>query len=234
MRSQRLDAIRGCAIIGMVLFHAHYILLNIFWYAGLDFPPIMWHIFGRAVAITFIVVAGISFRLSTVNKPTSVVIQSSIKRGVVLSGIALLISLITFIWFHEQRILFGIIHFFALVAIISPFFLYFWRWNILIGIVIIGLGSMIDYIPATTDILFPIWFITSSFYSADYYPLIPWLWYFLIGYGAMHLYWGNNTVTRWMQMKYTWMAPLALIGRYSLLLYVLHVPILYLCFMLIF
>lgn len=109
----------------MIIYHAHYILLGIFGYAGVDFSPVFWHVFGRTVAITFIVVAGISFRLSTTDKSTKAIWRSSIKRALLLSGIALLISAVTLNWFYEQRIVFGIIHFFALVALISPFFLYF-------------------------------------------------------------------------------------------------------------
>ena len=61
MRSQKLDALRGIAVISMIAFHAHYILLYLFGYTGIDFPNLFWYILGRVAVIIFIFVAGISF-----------------------------------------------------------------------------------------------------------------------------------------------------------------------------
>ncbi len=228
MRSQRIDAIRGCAITGMILFHAHYLLVNLFKYEGVDFSPLFWYIVGRTVAITFIIVAGIAYRLFTVEKSLLTILTTSLRRAFILSIIAWGISLITFTWFYEQRILFGIIHFFALTAIISPFFIYFWTWNITIGITIFLLWFLVNQLPFSTNILFPIGFIDSSFYSADYYPLIPWFGYFLIGYGLMN-FWRNNLIlSRWLSWRNAWIQPFAWVGKYSLFLYIVHVPLLYL------
>ena len=61
MRSQKLDALRGIAVISMIAFHTHYILLHLFGYTGIDFPNLFWYILGRVAVIIFIFVAGISF-----------------------------------------------------------------------------------------------------------------------------------------------------------------------------
>lgn len=230
MRSQKIDSIRGFAILGMILFHAHYMLIHIFGYTSLDTYRLSWYIFWRIVAITFIIIAGVSYRLQVAHKPRSTLIKTSIKRALLLSGIAFLISIVTFVWFHEQRIVFGIIHFFALSTLIAPFFLRFWSWNIALGMGIFFLQTLLENISATNILLIPFWIIHGDFYSADYYPLIPWFWYFLIGYGIMNLLEGNVTFLAWLQKKWKWMAWVAWIGKRSLWAYVIHVPLLYIIF----
>ena len=67
-------------------------------------------------------------------------------------------------------------------------------------------------------------FTTPDFASADYFPLLPWFFVFLLGT------WAGRYVKagRLPQWFYTAKAPrLALVGRHALLLYVLHQPLLY-------
>ena len=67
-------------------------------------------------------------------------------------------------------------------------------------------------------------FTTPDFASADYFPLLPWFFVFLLGT------WAGRYVKagRLPQWFYTARAPrLALVGRHALVLYVLHQPALY-------
>lgn len=64
MRFQRLDILRGIAIVLMVLFHLNYSLVNIFGIEFLNFSEIFWYILGKISAIGFITIAGISFFLA--------------------------------------------------------------------------------------------------------------------------------------------------------------------------
>lgn len=67
-------------------------------------------------------------------------------------------------------------------------------------------------------------FTTPDFASADYFPLLPWFFVFLLGT------WAGRYVKagRLPQWFYTAKAPrLALVGRHALVLYVLHQPLLY-------
>lgn len=122
MRYQSLDMLRGLAIIGMILFHANYMLENIFMTEIFYFSTRFWYILGRAVGITFIIVSGISFYLSIQNRPLSWIVINTKKRFVILTTIALIISFVTYIFFYEQRISFGIIHFFAVAMLLGlPF-----------------------------------------------------------------------------------------------------------------
>ena len=122
MRYQSLDTLRGLALVGMILFHANYMLENIFMTEIFHDSARFWYILGRAVGITFIIVSGISFYLSIQNRPLSWIVINTKKRFMILTTIALIISFVTYVFFYEQRISFGIIHFFAVSTLLGlPF-----------------------------------------------------------------------------------------------------------------
>lgn len=81
-----------------------------------------------------------------------------------------------------------------------------------------------DGVTTQTPQLWLFGFTTPDFASADYFPLLPWFFVFLLGT------WAGRYVKagRLPQWFYTAKAPrLALVGRHALLLYVLHQPLLY-------
>jgi uncharacterized membrane protein len=166
----------------MVLFHTHYLLENIFDTVVFYFSDTFWFALGRTVAILFILVSGISFFLSAEKNTSSQIVWKGIKRFLILVTIAVLISMVTYMFFHEQRISFGIIHFFALVSILGLFFTRLGIWNILIGIAIIVIGNYMQIFPLDTFFLVPFGLYPPEYYSADYYPVIPWFGYYLIGF----------------------------------------------------
>lgn len=69
--------------------------------------------------------------------------------------------------------------------------------------------------------LYPLGFRTETFYSADYFPLLPWLFLFLLGCclgkGLEGVPLGNRRFPK----------ALTLCGRHSLLIYLLHQPLFY-------
>jgi len=64
MRLQRLDILRGTAIVLMVVFHLNYSLVNIFGIESLNFSELLWYILGKIAALGFMTIAGISFSLA--------------------------------------------------------------------------------------------------------------------------------------------------------------------------
>ncbi len=227
MRLQKLDVLRGIAITGMVLFHANYILIHLFWVSSMNFSEIAWYWIGRSVAVLFIFLAGVSFFLSTEGRPMKKIFQKSLIRMSILAAIALSISIVTYSYFSEERISWGIIHFFASASIVGLLFLRSWRWNILIGIIVLILGNFIQQISIETSLLVPLWFIPNGYYSADYYPLIPWFGYYLIGHGIAFYLQKYRLLESVFWGKVFAGSIFALLGRHSLLIYVIHVPILY-------
>ena len=62
--------------------------------------------------------------------------------------------------------------------------------------------------------------LSPDFYSADYFPIFPYLFLFLAGY-----FLGKLPLPDWMRRSHC--RPLARLGQHSLIIYLLHQPILY-------
>ena len=71
--------------------------------------------------------------------------------------------------------------------------------------------------------LFPLGIVYKGFHSADYYPLIPWFFLFMAGTFAGRFLVGDKTPAF---MKNTRVRPLAFLGRHTLVIYLVHVPVL--------
>lgn len=72
--------------------------------------------------------------------------------------------------------------------------------------------------------LAPLGLPSPDFYSADYFPLLPWVFAFWMGYFG----WQCNGVKEWVERRNNLTCPpLQWMGRNSLLLYLVHQPVLY-------
>ena len=77
--------------------------------------------------------------------------------------------------------------------------------------------------PVTVRFLYPMGFLYRGFSSADYFPLLPWFFLFLLGTAA-----GDWVLPRRERLaRIRLPAWLTWPGRHSLLLYLLHQPVLY-------
>ena len=106
-----LDEMRGLALIGMIIYHAAYDLYAIF---GLDFDfySPAWDTFQMAICCTFIIIAGISARLT----------RNALKHGLVVFGCGMLMTLGTYFFMPSQVIWFGVLHFLGASMIIYHIF----------------------------------------------------------------------------------------------------------------
>lgn len=109
----------------------------------MNFSEFFWFLLGRGVAILFIVISGVSFFLATEKRSFHQIFLSSIRRFMLLAFIALSITLVTHYFFYEQRIYFGIIHFFTLASILMLVALPLRGYTIPIGFLIMILGEWI-------------------------------------------------------------------------------------------
>lgn len=225
-RLWKIDALRGIAIIGMVFFHANYMLVSLFSIDILDFSQVFWFYLGKIVVTLFILLAGISLYLSSYGWSWSQIWTKSLRRAGIFGCLALGISLVTYGFFYEVRISWGIMHFFALSMLLSPLFLIFGRYLLLIGFFIV----ICPYIwtPELQSILLiPVWYPPFGYFSADYYPIFPWFGVYLIGYSIAHILWSLGIFVRIFSLDANRYNFLRYIGRHSLFIYMAHIPILY-------
>jgi uncharacterized membrane protein len=211
-----LDTLRGACVILMTLFHLSYDL-----YFFSRFPA--WVIFNPFMTFCqlasswgFILLAGISSRLS----------RSNLKRGalVLLGGAA--VSVITYLWGDFVR--FGILQFLGCAMVLYGLTHRLWeklprRAAPVCYLVLFAVSRMALPLVMEVPHLYPFGIITPGFRSADYYPLFPWFFWFLFGT------WLGGLLTE--KGPPAWLSglrqrQLAFLGRHALAAYFIHQPVL--------
>ncbi|MFA7298062.1 MAG: heparan-alpha-glucosaminide N-acetyltransferase [Candidatus Absconditabacterales bacterium] len=211
-RITELDFLRGIALILMIYFHLIWSMKEMFGYDVSYAFGINFYI-GKISAILFILISGIVYSFGRFN----------LKRFLLLAGIAIIISVATYFYSDATFIKFGIIHFFALSSLVALLFSKSNKYlSILIGIGIIVAGFRINTIHMNSDYLFFVGIVSKSFQSADFYPLIPWFGIYLIGMGLSKIFY---TTKQNVFGKTLHFAPIDFVGRNTLIIYLIHQPI---------
>jgi uncharacterized membrane protein len=227
-RYWEIDLVRGIAILMMVIFH---IVFDIN-YFGI-FPVIMgsgfWRYFGLSIASLFLLVVGISFSLSYARTAGNISgwqrYRKFLYRGTGIFVLGLLVTLGTWLYLGEGFIVFGILHLIGISIILAPFFYRFGKFNLLLGIVCIIIGFVVGNIPGPFWLL-PFGIHPVTFWSVDYTPLFPWFGMVLMGIGAGSvLYPGGTRMFSLPQFPPRGSAALIFSGKHSLLLYLVHQPV---------
>ncbi len=221
-RAHEIDLLRGIAILLMILFHLIFDLNYFFGFRYLSFDSGFWFYVGRIAAILFILLSGISTVLFTQHYTDKQFWPKMFKRTAQVALFALLITLVSWLLIPQQVILFGILHFLTISILLSVPFLWFKKWNIVLGILILSISSWITQMPVTGSWLIPLGF-APDFYTLDYYPLLPWFGVTLLGVGIGHALYQEKSFSHRILLKNT---GLEYIGRRSLMIYLIHQPIL--------
>lgn len=219
-RIWEIDFLRGIAIILMTTFHIIFDLSDIY---GLPINyrgGVIFYI-GRTSAILFMLIAGVSCSFS----------KSNFKRGVKIFIIAMIITLVTQLYDASLGIKFGILHFFGISMMLSPLFIKLNKyWLLFIGTLALIAGALMSGVIVQSQFLFPIGLISSTFSSADYYPLFPWLGVFIYGIAlGKILYHERNSLFKFSLKNNI----VSFAGKHSLLIYVVHQPLILLILSLI-
>lgn len=119
MRLERLDILRGLAIVLMILFHLNYSLVHIFDSEILTISESFWYVLGKISALSFIAIAGFSYFLAE-KKYAEKTKHKYVRYALILGIFAGMISIVTYVFFPEQFIAFGILHFFAVSFLLLP------------------------------------------------------------------------------------------------------------------
>lgn len=216
-----IDSIRGFAVLLMVTFHFCFDL-RYFGFVEWDVPNgAGWWQFRYLILSLFIGTVGISLSLAHRGKARSAALRSKsfLVRQTKLLVSALAISLMSIFVFPDTWIYFGILHFIFLASLICLPFVLVPRFALLAGLSII-LAYILDWI----NPFWPFTYIGQYLprYTEDFVPFFPWLGVCLVG-----VYLGCLITT--IQPRYCLKgeAGTAFAGRYALVIYLLHQPILF-------
>ena len=231
-----LDTIRGITLCSMAAYHGCWDLVFLFgqpwnWYTG---PAgFVWQ---QSICWTFIFLSGFCLALG----------RHSLRRGAVVFGAGALVTAVTLVFSYDSRVIFGVLTFLGsamlLTGLLTPLLARLPAAAGLAGGVLLfvltrevnsgwlGFGSWhLAALPAglyrnlaTTFLGFPM----AGFYSTDYFSLLPWLFLFWAGYFTCRALRGRcgGRLPAWMGRG---LAPFSWLGRHSLLVYLVHQPVLY-------
>lgn len=235
-----LDEWRAVAMICMLVYHTAYDLYALFGVPLPLFTSPFYVNLQRFIGYSFILISGISCCYS----------RNNLRRGVICFGCGLLMTAATAVVMPEQLILFGVLHFLGAAMLLFALLKHVLdriptMWGMLGSAMLfllfqpvargwIGIGPLRLALPGilySTNLLFPLGFHNANFSSADYYPMLPWFFLFLFGtfWGR---YWKSGRMPAFVYR--THIKPLAALGRHTILIYLVHQPVIYLVLMLIF
>jgi uncharacterized membrane protein len=218
-RFAELDFFRGSAILLMIIYHVFF-QLKFFGIYSVDIFNGWWYLFARSIAIVFLLLVGISIVLSYRSRKSNF---RNLYRGRIVLFAALGISLVTFLTFSEYTIYFGVLHFIAFILLLSPLIV---RLNVyplaFLSIFSIAIGFWFKSLIVESEYLFWIGLRFSTFKTFDYFPIFPWIGVVLLGMLLGKVYYSRAKSLEFMNFGL-----LNRFSRNSLLLYLIHNPVIY-------
>ncbi len=232
-RFWEIDVLRGLAIIMMISYHLIFDLAY-FGIYPMNVSTGFWWIFARTTAFTFLFLVGVSLTLSHTRAEklggnhSKNLFAKYLKRGVKIFSLGLLITLATWLFIPQDFIVFGVLHFIGLAIILEYPFLNKKELNLILGIIFIMLGFVLTFF--TVNIPWFLWLGLKppGFITVDYFPLLPWLGVVSIGlFVGNILYRDYKRRFKLPDLSHNILVRIfSFLGRHSLLIYLIHQPIL--------
>jgi uncharacterized membrane protein len=234
-RFWELDAIRGCLVILMAAYHSFY-TAN---YIGLSLIDPFSGIIGISpifIASGFLLVSGAALRIQAMRLEASGApkrVAPFLRRALAIGLAALAVTVVTFIAVRaEYFVAFGVLHCIALSGIIAIPLLKRPRLALVLGVLAAVPGFIFlkdaGFDPSWSKWLFWLGFRPANYFPVDFVPLLPWAGMVFIGVFVGSLFFDEKG-----KRRYAWNFPgtgwvsraLCFIGRHSLFIYVVHIPI---------
>ena len=222
-RIWELDALRGICILFVVLFHLLYDLQFLLHFRLSDYPLIAWVM--EYGGILFVLLSGLCATLG----------RRSFRRGLLVFACGMVITLVTVgmvklgMAGESLIIRFGVLHLLSVCMMLWPVFRKLPVWLLaVLGAAVICQGAYFDTIRVEPRWLFPLGLRCVGFASSDYFPIFPFLGWFLLGAVLGRTAYRNkrSLLPRFPSEA----APIRFFrwcGTHSLWIYLLHQPILY-------
>jgi uncharacterized membrane protein len=222
-RFDRLDALRGAAIVWMALYHLAFDLNFFGWLSPKQnfYTDPLWTVQRSCIVSLFLFVAGLSLAVALHAGQSW---PRFWRRWAQVAGCALLVSLGSAFMFPNSWISFGVLHGIALMLVLARLAAPARLWLWLLGALCIGLPIFVQH--PFFDSRWTNWvgLVTHKPVTEDFVPLLPWLGVMLLGLAAGQ--WLQKARPGWLAGPLAAPAqPLALLGRWSLSFYMLHQPV---------
>ena len=234
IRLHLIDECRGFWIINMIIYHGIWDLVYIFGVKWNLFQQDWTHIWQQVGCSSFIFISGFCWQMS----------KHNLKRGLEVFGAGLIITFATLIFMPDSRVIFGVLTMLgSSMLLMIPCDKLFRKVNPLLGLVVsfiffqvfylvndgyLGLGPMkLIELPSEwygSLLSSYLGFTQPGFYSTDYFSFFM----YVVGYFSYTVFLRSNLKekTEWILSK-SICPPCGWVGRNSLIIYMLHQPVIY-------
>ena len=238
-RLRFIDAYRGFALVNMIAYHWFYDYANIFsmpleWFMGTAT-----YIWQQWIVFSFIFVSGTVLNYA----------KHSQLRGILLCLCGFFLTVCTYFFVPQELIVFGILSFLGVAMLVTRLFIQRVRSSIIAIFCIFGFlltegwhngywgfygfhFAELKLTPPDTLLFFILGIPGTSYSSADYVPIFPWI--FIFWLGAFGCTWLQSRAEFQIILKrFDFKRQsgcyniLELLGRHTLIIYLLHQPMLY-------
>ncbi len=222
-RIWELDAFRGLCILGVIAVHFVYDLTELYRIIDWQYPA--WFSFVKTWGgVLFVLLSGICATLG----------RRSVRRGLTVLLAGMVITAVTFVMskmgFGEGiRIWFGVLHCLGTCMVLWALFQKCPTWLLaLLGLAMVAAGLYLrGVVLVDFPWLIPLGFVPPKFYTSDYFPLLPNLGFFLLGAVlGRTVYRHRETLLPMVRESNLLVRFFSFCGRQSLLIYLLHQPVL--------
>lgn len=223
-RIWELDCLRGICILGVVIVHLIYDLVELYGILDWEYPALFVFIKDWG-GILFLLLSGICVTLGS----------RSIRRGTLVFACGMVCTVVTYGMYYFKMANIGIIIYFGVLHCLGVCMLLWslfkkcpWWLLAVIGIVLIAAGFYIDKNIYTDHLwLMPLGLHTNPFYTSDYFPLLPYFGFFLLGAVlGRTAYAKKETLLPKVNAQNPVIRFFLLCGKHSLWIYLLHQPLL--------
>jgi uncharacterized membrane protein len=223
-RFDRLDALRGAAIVWMAIFH---FCFDLNYYRLLTpvqnlYADPFWTVQRAAIVTLFMFTAGLS---QAVARDAGQGWPRFWKRWLQIAACALLVSAGSALMFPKSWISFGVLHGFAVMLVIARVAVPLRAWLWPMGLVLVLLPQIVQHPFFDTRLTNWVGLITKKPVTEDFAPVLPWLGVMLWGLAAGQWLLAHRRAVMSGALP-ALLQPLAALGRWSLSFYMLHQPVL--------
>lgn len=219
-----LDVLRGVAVVLMVVFHFGFDLAEFGYASYRTTVDLEWKVFRSVILSMFLLAVGMSSYLAYVKGINK---KKLFKNLAKLSLVSVVISIGSYLAFPHAWIYFGVIHFIVIAIPLSLIFLHIPRIALVLGLIILTVYPL-GYLHMDSFHELGVEYLHIPRFTVDVVSLSPWFAMVLIGIFVMHKNIFNIKLRQNKMMK-----KMSFLGKHSLLIYLLHQPILFAIFNLI-